>query len=428
MPILSSRITDKTARGLSLPVKPASGSAKEFYLCPVTPGFGIRVSSSGDMAYTMERRIDGKNVRRTIGKAAGAGAISADAARKLQVTLSSELQQGVDRTLDRVVARAIDKADSLTLADAVLAYVKGKRRAKDGLALKERTKNDYLAMVTRGGTKSTGEAFIGGPLATLADKPIHRITAADIHAVYSVTLKRSQRQATYAMQVLRAVLNYQGVTVADSPLSKATAGKNRIVLPPTKGKQLSIPPEKLGDWWRAATAKAGNVSADGCRFILLTGCRPGEIFGDKFNAGLLVGNVDLEGNRIKFIDTKNRTDHTIPASEQVFAIVEPLCKGRKATDKVFTVVDPGKTLETINRAAGVVGITPHKLRHTFASVAEDLVSAYALKRMMNHSDNGDVTSGYIGKSEAQLRSAWQTVADAIDDFSGKKNPSTLAGA
>jgi integrase len=61
-----------------------------------------------------------------------------------------------------------------------------------------------------------------------------------------------------------------------------------------------------------------------------------------------------------------------------------------------------------------VDITPHDLRATFASVAEELVSAYTLKRMMNHAETGDVTGAhYIGKSEAQLRAGWQAVADFI---------------
>ena len=61
-------------------------------------------------------------------------------------------------------------------------------------------------------------------------------------------------------------------------------------------------------------------------------------------------------------------------------------------------------------------MTQHKLRHTFASVADDLVSGAAVKLMLNHAAGGDVTLGsYIGKSEAQLRAAWQTVADAIEE-------------
>jgi hypothetical protein len=61
------------------------------------------------------------------------------------------------------------------------------------------------------------------------------------------------------------------------------------------------------------------------------------------------------------------------------------------------------------------------LRATCASVAEELVSGGALKRMLNHATGGDVTLGhYVGKSEAQLRAAWQTVADYIDAEAAKE--------
>ncbi len=219
------------------------------------------------------------------------------------------------------------------------------------------------------------------------------------------------------MQVLRAVLNWHGVAVENSPLTKSTAGKDRIVLAPTTGSPTPVPPEKLGAWWRAATARASQPSADGCRFILLTGCRPGEVFGSAHATGLLVGDVDIAGARITLTDTKNRRDHVVALSTQAAAILAAHCAGKKADDKVFEVVDPGHVLEAINAEVGVSGITPHKLRHTFASVAEELVSGYALKRMLNHVDSGsDVTGAhYVGKSEAQLRRAWQTVADFIED-------------
>lgn len=57
----------------------------------------------------------------------------------------------------------------------------------------------------------------------------------------------------------------------------------------------------------------------------------------------------------------------------------------------------------------------HGLRDTFASIAEELVSGGLLKRMLNHSIAGDVTLGrYVGKSEAQLRAGWLTMADSIE--------------
>ncbi len=385
-----------------------------FYWCRDTAGFGLRVSSRGDRSYISERRVDGKTVRRTLGKAAGAGAISADAARKLMLTVSSELQTGVDRVEVKREAAKVEKQEGVTLAVALAEYVKGKRRGKDGLGLKDRTKADYLAMVAAGGKAKDGKPFADGELFTLADKPLTRITAEDMRRVYTTTEKKSQRQAVYAMQVLRAVLNWHGVTVPNSPLAKTTAGKDRIVLAPTQGNPTPIKPELLGAWWAAASARAGEKIPDGCRMILLTGCRPGEIFGSEFEPGLLVGNVDLTGGRFTLTNTKNRKDHTVMLSTQALEILTPHCQGKKADDKVFDVIDVRVTLGQINDAAGVTGITPHKLRHTFASVAEELVSGYALKRMLNHTEAGDVTgSNYVGKSENQLRVAWQAVADFI---------------
>nr|WP_315463913.1 tyrosine-type recombinase/integrase [uncultured Rhodoferax sp.] len=374
------------------------------------------MSATGDRAYIAERRVDGKTVRRTLGKAVGAGAISSDAARELQITISSELQTGLDRAEVKREKRKTDKDESLNLADALRAYAKGKRRGKDGKGLKDRTKADYIAMAAPGGTGADGKPFAGGPLAALAKTSIHRITADDMRSAYEAALKKSQRRATYAMQVLRAVLNWHGVKVEGSPLEKTTAGKDRIVLAKTAGKPHPIPPENLGAWWAAACKRAGNASADGCRAILLTGCRPGELFKSKYEPGLLVRDVDLIGARMVLRDTKNRTDHTVMLSSQAVGILQPHVTGKKPAASVFDIADPGKTLEAINAEAGVTGITPHKLRHTFASVAEELVSVYALKRMVNHTDGDDTTGGhYVGKSEAQLRAAWQAVADFITD-------------
>jgi len=409
MPKLDKHITDTVANKLPIPEKGAV-----FYWCKDTPGFGVRVTASGDKAYILERRVDGKTTRRTLGKATGAKSISADAARKLKITVSSELQIGTDRLEIKRELRKTEKLDGVTLAVALQEYVKGKRRGKDGLALKPRTISDYMGMVATGGTAKDGKPFANGALHYLADKALTDITADDIRKGYAAAESKSKRQAAYALQVLRAVLNWHGVSVPESPLSKTTAGKKRIILAPTKGKPTPILPEKLGAWWTAATARAGQPAADGCRLILLTGCRPGEIFGSAFEPGLYVRDVDLIGARMTLIDTKNRSDHTVMLAKQALELLTPHCKGKSASDKVFAVIYPGKTLDGINAVAGVTGITPHKLRHTFTSVAEDLVSAYSLKKMVNHAEAGDVTgNNYVGKSENQLRIAWQSVADFI---------------
>jgi integrase len=398
---------------------PAEGYV--IYWCPETPGLGVRVSKTGDRAYIAQRRVDGKTVRRTLGKAAGAAAISAEAARRLQLDVSSELQQGKDRLQEKRERAEKEKAEGVTLDEAVRDYVAKKRRGKDGKPLKDRTKADYLAMLEPGGTTKSGKPLQDGELYALGSRALVKITGDDMRELYGSLSKRSQRRAVYAMQVLRAVFNWHGVNVPDNPLSKAVAGRDRIVLPQTKGKPTPIPPERLGDWWRAAL-KAGSdevggsaLGGDACRFMVLTGCRPGEVFGSEHVEGVRVRDVDLKGGRMVLHDTKNRGDHTVMLSRQALEIATERAKGKKPAALLFPIEDVGKSLAAINKAAGVVGVSPHNLRSTFASIAEELVSAYTVKRMVNHTDTGDVTgTHYIGKSEAQLRAGWQAVADFIE--------------
>lgn len=402
----AARLTERKA--LAYP-PPAAGYV--LHWCPQTPGFGVRVTANGARSWVSERRVNGKTVRRTLGKAAGRGAISAEAARRLMVDISSELQRGIDRVEDQRAARAEQKQATaeaaLTFEAALKDYVKRKRRGKDGLHLKDRTRDDYLAMVAGGRTAKNGTPLADGELYALADKPLARITADDVRSVHKAAAARGARRATYAMQVLRAVLNWHGVKVPGNPLSSDVAGKDRIVLGATAGDPTPIPPEKLSAWWAAASAATRREAADFYRVMLLTGARGGEL------KAVTVRDVDAEGGRIVLRDTKNRTDHTLLLATQAAEIVVPYLVGKRPGAKLFTVGDPRKTLATINTAAGVE-ITGHDLRATFASVAEELVSAYTLKRMLNHAEAGDVTGAhYVGKSEAQLRAGWQAVADFI---------------
>jgi len=253
----------------------------------------------------------------------------------------------------------------------------------------------------------TGKMRVEGELFDLANTSIYRITADEMRGVYRRASARGARRGAYAMQVLRAVLNWHGVKVPGNPLSRDVAGKDRIVLAPSAGKPSPIPPELLGAWWRAASERAGSAAADYYRFIVLTGARPGEA------AAITLRFVDRKGSRITLIDTKNRSDHVLLLSAQAAEIVRAHMKRRSQGSKLFDIADGRKPLGMINKAAGT-NVAAHDLRATFASVAEDLVSAYTLKRMLNHANTADVTGGhYVRKSETQLRAGWQSVADFI---------------
>ena len=402
MPVHSKRITDNVAR-----VIPAPAEGYAIHWCPRTPGFGLRVTAAGARAWIAERRVDGKTVRRTLGKAAGGAAISADAARALQLDVSSELQQGKDRLEVKRERIKAEKVEAVTFEKALRAYVKGKRRGKDGLPLKQRTVDDYVAMIEPAGKTKAGKPTQAGELHALASKAIHKISAEDIRRVHASLEPRGERRQTYGMQVLRAVLKFHGVEIDGNPLSPSTAGAARVQLAPSRGDPSPIPLGRLGAWWRAA-GEVASESSDQLKFMLLTGCRPGEA------AGLLVRDVDLDGMRAVLRDTKNRKDHTLVLSKQAAAIVHWHCQGKKAKDPVFGIADTGKTIAAINAVAKTDGVTPNKLRHTFGTIADDLVTAATRRALMNHA-SGDVGQvHYIGISEAKLRAGWQAVADFIE--------------
>lgn len=429
---LTKRLTDSLARSLPVPPKPKpkpgkrASTGQEIYWCRDSPGFGVRVTSAGSRAWVFERRVEGETKRRTLGKASGRAAISAEEARKFAVGLSADLQRGAD-PLKIKHEEAKQARRDVTLAEAVQQFVDGKRRAKDGLALKERTRTQYLDLV-QGSRPSRRRGFVGQPtqpgeLYTLATRRLSKITGDDIRDVYTTLVKkRGQQRASLAMRVLRSVLNWHGVPVPENPFSNAVAGRDRIVLPPTTGEPNPVPPESLGAFWRAA-CNAGRMgiggSADAAgviRFVLLTGARGGESAGNDFVDGILVRDFDAKAAKVTLHDTKNRTDHVIYLSRQAMEIATAFARGKKPQDRLLPVRNVRKTLHAICAAAEIEPRGLHAVRKTFASVAEELVSVYTLKRMMNHSDTKDVTgTHYIGKSETQLRKGWQTVADFIEE-------------
>lgn len=410
---------------------PADGSNYWLYWSdsPEQNNFGVRVDKSGKRVWVMRH---GRSLRRTLGDIRFT---TLNAAIKKRNELLVEAEKGNVRVVsvqERKEVKKQQRIETDTFGGVLRDYVEKKRKS-GGLPLKERTKADYLAMIEAGGVMASGKPKKDGELYPLANKPIASITGDDIRDLFIELQKRGrgkERRAAYAMQVLRAVLNWAGVKVTDNPLGKDVAGRERIVIAGSKQAPNPIPPEYLGKWWSEATKATadgrGKESAEYLRFKLLTGCRGVEIKGDAYeNEPMRVRDVDLVGGRIILKDTKNRKNHTLLLSTQALVIAKKQVEGKKANDLLFDLKYPRRILLAINSAAGLpeTAHDEHSLRDTFASIADELVSQYTLKKMMNHSSSGDVTGHYVGKGEAQLRAGWQAVADFIEEqakpFSGQ---------
>ena len=221
-------------------------------------GLQLRIAPDGTRTLLVRYTVKGANGERQYRLpqeyGEGPGQIKLAAACGEAARIRALARDGVDwaaaeefRLRTESAARDIaDREQGVTLATALREYVEKKRRAKDGLPLKARTRADYLALLDAGRTSTTGKKFNDGELFPLADKLLSKITADDIRNIYTTQLKRSERQAIYTMQVMRAVLRWHGVVIPGNPLGRDTAGRDRIVLAPPKGNPSPIPPERLG--------------------------------------------------------------------------------------------------------------------------------------------------------------------------------------
>jgi integrase len=104
-----------------------------------------------------------------------------------------------------------------------------------------------------------------------------------------------------------------------------------------------------------------------------------------------------------FIRHEKSRNHTLPMSDFVFELMERRSRNKTsefvfpADSKTGYIYEPKKAVNRVVELSGVQ-FTLHDLRRTFATVADSLdLPAYAVKRLLNHKMNNDVTPGYIMK-------------------------------
>lgn len=136
-------------------------------------------------------------------------------------------------------------------------------------------------------------------------------------------------------------------------------------------------------------------------------------------ANLKWADVDLKNKSLTISNTKNYQPLTLPLSSHLLTILENR-KANALNDYVFPgsgktgiLIEPRAQITKVMIASQVT-FTLHDLRRTFITVAESLdVSAYAVKRLVNHKISNDVTAGYIVTDVERLRAPMQKVTDYL---------------
>ncbi len=168
------------------------------------------------------------------------------------------------------------------------------------------------------------------------------------------------------------------------------------------------------EFWSPATAAA--------RFLTLTGWRSGEALSLKW------ADIDLARRTAWLAETK--TGFSLqPLSHAACDVLRTI--PRIASDRVFPASRGGsgtalhfkKFWQRIAKLAGLPSdVTPHTMRHSFASVAADLgYSEPTIAALVGHKGRS-ITSRYVHSADAVLLAAADAVASRTTELMGERKP------
>jgi integrase len=397
-------------------VEGAAPQDKAFTLwCSDLPGFGVYVLPTGNRSYFVDyRNAKGTRRRLTIGRH---GALTAETARKLAVKVLGEAVRGEDPAEERLTQRK-----SITVKELCTRYMS---LAEKGLILgkRSRPKKASTLYVDKGRIARHIVPLLG-------TKRVRDITPADINrfirdvasgktAVTEKTLKKRGKSiveggkgtATRTAGLLGGILTFavsEGIIPTNPSIGvKRPADNHRVRrLSPEEYRQLG----KALEAAEAADDAVQGITA--IRLLALTGCRSGEILGLKWQ------EVDKLGNCLRLADSKEGASIR-PIGETVFQILDHVDR-IKSNPYVLTSLSGtgpfGGLTGAWQRAMArskLVGVTPHTLRHSYASVAGDLgFTEFTIAALLGHSA-GSVTSRYVHHLDSVLISAADKVAAAV---------------
>ncbi len=157
------------------------------------------------------------------------------------------------------------------------------------------------------------------------------------------------------------------------------------------------------------------ITAEIIRAIALTGCRRSEIIGLKWQ------EVDFEGSCLRLADSKEGRSIR-PIGLPALELLE-----KRRVDAVGTFVFPGYGDDNpfgglpnhwaqLFEGSPLAGVTPHVLRHSFASLSNDLgFTEVTIAALIGHA-KGSITSRYIHTLDATLILAADSIAGYIDSL------------
>ena len=364
-------------------------------------GFAIRITSTGAKSFILEKRIDGKVKRLTLGRYPE---LTVEQARKEAHKLLGQIAMGRNPPAEKKSAAL----QETTLQQAFDDFIATRKK------LKARTLYDY-------------QRIMKTVLADWQNKAMQKISKDMVARRHSkIGTEHGEAYANLSMRFLRALFNFAIAQYEDGNGNSVLRENPVIRLTQTRAwyrverRQTVIKPYELEPWFNAimnlkndAISQNRETIRDYLLLVLLTGLRREE------SASMTWNNVDLKARTLKVIDTKNHLDHTLPLSDFLFDLLQQREKNaineyvfQRANGNGYISEQRKQIAKVINESG--IKFTIHDLRRTFLTIAESLdIPAYAVKRLANHKMSNDVTAGYIVADVERLRQPMQKITDYI---------------
>ncbi|HEV7414881.1 MAG TPA: integrase family protein [Tianweitania sediminis] len=347
-------------------------------------GFGLRVGTQAK-TYFVEGQVKRRTVRVTIGRA---DIIPVDAARKRAMAILGQMAEGIDPNL----AAKEKAARDIILSDAFDAFFASKR------ALSPRTVDGY---------SRSRDLYLGD----WTKRPMVEITRQMVLARHQkIAEERGRITANNVMRHLRSVYNFTAAAHEEFPPNPVTILTQARAWHREQRRRTLLTPKQLPAWWRAVMSETEDAR-DVLLVALFTGMRRTEV------TSLRWDYLDFASATLTLPKTKNGDPLQLPMSDFLANLLSARRELVGQSEWVFPSRSAaGHIMETKSftrrvSAASGVEFSMHDLRRTFVTIAESLdVPAYALKALLNHRTDRDVTGGYIVISADRLRTPVQAIA------------------
>jgi integrase len=378
------------------------------------PGFGLRVFKSGKRSYLIQYRAAGRTRRFTIGLH---GIWTPETARQEAKAQLGRIARGDNPAEERLIdhkAMTVKQLCALYFTDlnAGLILGKGGRPKKPSTIVTDtgRIQRHIIPLIGARRVKDLSRADVNKVMKDImAGKT--RISEKTRKPRGKAIVRGGVGTATRTVGLLGGILTYavDAGIIDRNPAHGLRKPKDKV-----RDRRLSEAEYRtLGEMLReAAKTTKYAITVNIIRQLALTGCRRGEILGLKWS------EVDLEGSCLKLADSKEGAS-VRPIGLPVVEFLE----ARRAIWK-GTYVFPGQGednafgsfpnhWETLFRNSRLPDVTPHVLRHSFASIANDLgFTEVTIAALVGHA-KGTVTSKYIHSLDTALVMAADTIAGYI---------------